>query len=258
MIVKGSVWILTCKSFHFNVAFLIQMCYLSDIVWILCQYYLSTWRMNGSVFDKLHRRRVCALLWHWLNWMMLNNTGEWKSPFLGSERAHHYWSMHIRDCVIFTQVLFSFTNISSRKHACMHNIIVILFELRINFAFQLYYHSADILLDQAFNPKIADFGFSVEKPQISGGHTVFHAAYIARSEGYYPPEVTSGTFSDRSDVFCLGVVSMWSCTHEIIHLVPNISIWLLLRSCWKYSVASRSMTHHDQTQTWQVNLFSNH
>ena len=63
------------------------------------------------------------------------------------------------------------------------------------------------MLDRAFNPKIADFGFSVEKPQISGGRTVFHAAYIARSEGYYPPELTSGTFFDHSDVFCLGVVS---------------------------------------------------
>ena len=35
---------------------------------------------------------------------------------------------------------------------------------------------------------------------------MFHAIYIAKSKGYYPPEVTYGT-SDRSDVFCFGVVS---------------------------------------------------
>ena len=38
------------------------------------------------------------------------------------------------------------------------------------------------------------------------GKTVFSASCIARSEGYFPSEVTSGHFSDRSDVYSFGVV----------------------------------------------------
>lgn len=60
------------------------------------------------------------------------------------------------------------------------------------------------------NAKLADFGFSVELPRISGGKTVFTSACIARSEGYYPSEVTCGEFSDRSDVYSFGVVCVCS------------------------------------------------
>ena len=55
--------------------------------------------------------------------------------------------------------------------------------------------------------KLADFGFCVELPQLSHGKTMFSAACIAHTEGYYPSEITSGQFSDRSDVYCYGVVS---------------------------------------------------
>ena len=47
------------------------------------------------------------------------------------------------------------------------------------------------------NAKIADFGFSVEKPKISqSGRTVITVCFIA-----------CGTFTDRSDVYRFGVVS---------------------------------------------------
>ena len=54
--------------------------------------------------------------------------------------------------------------------------------------------------------KLADFGFATELPQLSHGKTMFSSLAIARSEGYYPSEVTSGHFSDRSDVYCYGMV----------------------------------------------------
>ena len=54
--------------------------------------------------------------------------------------------------------------------------------------------------------KLADFGFSVELPRVSKGKTMFTTPLIARSEGYYPSEVTSGHYSDKSDVYCFGMV----------------------------------------------------
>ena len=37
---------------------------------------------------------------------------------------------------------------------------------------------------------------------------MFSATCLARSEGYYPSEITSAHYSDRSDVYMYGVVSM--------------------------------------------------
>ena len=83
----------------------------------------------------------------------------------------------------------------------------------------LLHGRANILLDSGMNAKLADFGFSMELPQLSHGKTMFSAPFIARSEGYYPSEVTSGHFSDRSDVYCFGVVSlMFGCTHLSLSL----------------------------------------
>lgn len=50
-------------------------------------------------------------------------------------------------------------------------------------------------------------GFSVELPCVSGGKTMFTSECIVRSEGYYPPEIVMGKYSDRSDVYSFGVVS---------------------------------------------------
>lgn len=34
------------------------------------------------------------------------------------------------------------------------------------------------------------------------------APVIARTEGYFPPELTTGKFSDKSDVYSYGVVRL--------------------------------------------------
>ncbi len=65
---------------------------------------------------------------------------------------------------------------------------------------------ANILLDGTMTAKLADFGFAIELPSISHGKTLFTVPFFARSEGYYPSEVTSGQFSDKSDVYCYGMV----------------------------------------------------
>ena len=67
-------------------------------------------------------------------------------------------------------------------------------------------YSANILLDHSMTAKLADFGFSIELPSVSSGKTVLSASCIARSEGYFPSEITLGHFSDRSDVYSFGVV----------------------------------------------------
>ena len=76
-------------------------------------------------------------------------------------------------------------------------------------------------MDDGFKAKLADFGFSVELPRISEGATVFTAQCIARSEGYYPPEISTGKYSDRSDVYSYGVVSVIN-----VNNIPYASIVL--------------------------------
>lgn len=62
------------------------------------------------------------------------------------------------------------------------------------------------MLDSFFNAKISDFGFAIDLPKVNDNKTVVTAPVIARTEGYFPPELTSGKFSDKSDVYSYGVV----------------------------------------------------
>ena len=69
-----------------------------------------------------------------------------------------------------------------------------------------YACSSNILLDDHFTAKISDFGFALHLPQVQQNKTMVTAPLIARTEGYFPPEITSGKFSDKSDVYSYGVV----------------------------------------------------
>ena len=84
---------------------------------------------------------------------------------------------------------------------------------------------ANILLDHSMTAKLADLGFSMQLSRVSRGKTVFTTPGVARSQGYYPSEVTSGHFSDRSDVACFGIVS--------IQMLGNIPL-ILCSCCYMY------------------------
>lgn len=78
--------------------------------------------------------------------------------------------------------------------------------VRLNRSVDLVLSRANILLDKNMTAKLADFGFAIELPRVTHGKTMFTVSCVARSEGYYPSEVTSGHFSDKSDVFSYGMV----------------------------------------------------
>jgi serine/threonine protein kinase len=68
--------------------------------------------------------------------------------------------------------------------------------------------SQNILLDSHGHAKIGDFGFSVELPKQRDGKSMFTSKMFARTEGYFAPEIASGKYSHRSDVYSYGVVAL--------------------------------------------------
>ena len=117
----------------------------------------------------------------------------------------------------------------------------------------LLHGRTNILLDSGMNAKLDDFGFSMELPQLSHGKTMFFAPFITQSEGYYPSEVTSGHFSDRSDVYCFGVVSlMFGSTHPIsLSLSPSPFTKKVVVEIY---TAKKSSIKPEVTKNWQVYL----
>ena len=75
----------------------------------------------------------------------------------------------------------------------------------------------NILIDVSNTAKITDFGFALELPAVQDdGRSLYTAKAFARSEGYYPGELTSGKYSAKSDVYSFGVVRL-----RVVQPKPN-------------------------------------
>ena len=82
--------------------------------------------------------------------------------------------------------------------------------------------SANILIDHYYNGKVCDFGFAYQVPEVKEGRTLITAPILARSLGYFPPEMVGGQFSIKSDVYSYGVVSFESTCSDLCWIAYNI------------------------------------
>lgn len=109
--------------------------------------------------------------------------------------------LHTADTPVVHQDIKSYV-ITGFRELCSFHGATLLFSLCLSF------HRQNILIDRNGTGKISDFGFALELPKINDdGRSLFTATMFARSEGYFPSELTSGKYSPKSDVYSYGVVS---------------------------------------------------
>ena len=56
------------------------------------------------------------------------------------------------------------------------------------------------------SPKLGDFGFAMQLPEHHSGCTLVSAPLVARTDGYFAPELIGRRLSAKSDVYSFGIV----------------------------------------------------
>ena len=87
----------------------------------------------------------------------------------------------------------------------------------------------------------------MDLPAHHSGRTLVSAPLVARSDGYFAPELIGRKISPKSDVYSFGVVR-FSSNNIILKL--RLIFHLEFRLCWKHSLARRLMTKTGQIQNW--------
>ena len=68
---------------------------------------------------------------------------------------------------------------------------------------------SNILLDNKLTAKLSDFGFSIQLPESQGSKTLITSADgLPGTDGYRPPEYSDRKYSELSDMYSYGVVSV--------------------------------------------------
>ena len=67
------------------------------------------------------------------------------------------------------------------------------------------------ILDKNWRGCLLDFGFSIQLPPRKANKTIVTALdALPGTDGYRPPEYSDGKFSTLSDIYCMGVVSLYN------------------------------------------------
>ena len=101
-------------------------------------------------------------------------------------------------------------------------------------------------MDRNFGAKLGDLGFAHELPRVVSDRTLLTAKYFARTEGYYPPELSEGLYSPKSDMYSYGVAGI------MYYSSDNSNYLCIFRLFWRPTVAKEVMSPAVKIIDWYV------